>query len=98
MFPITPYGNVNPRNAYGPTDYGWSKLFDYDGSGKVIYICHIPTASGGTPSAVGYIQKFTYSGTNLTKSEWAVPAAVAGTTVAPNPMAKWADRTTLTYQ
>lgn len=50
----------------------WTKRYDYDGSGNLIYEGWAPAFTGAaTSAAVWAIRKFTYSGSNLTTIQWA---------------------------
>jgi putative AlgH/UPF0301 family transcriptional regulator len=79
----------------GPPIDGFTVLYDYDGSGNLIYQGWARSIVAGGPVAankVWIIQKNTYNVSNLlTQQQWA-------NGLAPNVLNAWSERTTLTYQ
>lgn len=70
-----------------------TQLFDYDGSGNLIYIGWAPLGSTGA-SAAWAIQKNTYNGSSqLTQTQWANPAGPYLTLYSN----VWNNRASLTY-
>lgn len=77
-------GEAPPKTAY-------TKRYDYDGSGKLIYEGWAwAGANVATASASWAIKLYTYTGTNLVLIQWA-----NGNSSQSN---IWDNRTTLTYQ
>jgi len=73
-----------------PPDFAISKLYDYGGGSNILYIGW--ALSSGPPDAtkaVWAIQKFTYSGSNLTQTQWAVGSSTFANI--------WNNRASLTY-
>lgn len=83
------FGKFNPDSSVKTAAAGLAKRFDYDGSGNVLYI---GTAKAGSLEsvAVWQIQKFTYTGGNLTGSLWAAGSPAFDSV--------WADRASLSYR